>query len=255
MLSTLCFTNLSKVHLWPCTCAFLINGWRVSRTIWIICLALSSAALLRVCWWGGTSPHSYPDVSLIFGIWKLWDRLVLQESSSNTLTFWENIDVSAPFLGVLFQNSVSNVFVGVSEVVGEVGVNFHAIFIVGYYRRSMILLLGFCPSNRSSLAEFLRALIPWLPFLIGSLKFLERTTSRLQEIFREVFALPSIFVASRRRRSWRDVFTSLQRDFSCRRLSSCSLRRRELNRGNRIILFVPSCGFFITDLPCHVVTL
>ena len=53
------FTNIYKVHPEPCTHALLITGQRVSRTVWIICLALSSAALLKVGRPGGSPSRKF----------------------------------------------------------------------------------------------------------------------------------------------------------------------------------------------------
>ena len=129
-------------------------------------------ALLRFGRWGSLSSHSYPDVSITVGIFPLWDCLFLQGAPSNTLVFRGNIEVSTPFLGVPLQKSVSNIFGGGSKVVGEFGVNFCVIWIVQSSRSYLVSFLSFFPSDHSSLAPFLRALVPWYPCLLGDKNFL-----------------------------------------------------------------------------------
>ena len=86
--------NLSKVRPGTCTRAFVVTGWRVFQTFCIICLALSSVALLSIGRRGVFSSHSLlicPSrfVSAQLLVFFCFTRCVVQ-----------NLDISEKYQGI-----------------------------------------------------------------------------------------------------------------------------------------------------------
>ena len=93
------FTNLLKVHPGLCNHEFVITVRCVYRTVWIFCLALSSAALFGVAQQGGFYYHIPPHVSsmvhimpIVFLFYRVW--------STTTWTLREIIERSTLLLRV-----------------------------------------------------------------------------------------------------------------------------------------------------------
>ena len=118
-------TNLSKVNPSLCTRAVVIPGRRIYQTVWIFCLALISAALIRFGWWGVSS-------SYIFLLWPSWlafrpeifgfTRCIFQHLGYSLLlasllrTFRKSLEGFAPFLRVPFDFFIFDIFWGGHEV-------------------------------------------------------------------------------------------------------------------------------------------
>ena len=72
------------MHL--CICC---HGQRFFQAVFIFCLALDRAALIRVGGWGGFSSHHYPCVSIMVGICSILGLFIFTVCVSNTLAFWK----------------------------------------------------------------------------------------------------------------------------------------------------------------------
>ena len=145
--------------------------------------------------------------------------------------------------------NISNVFGGCSKMVQWTCTNFRAIglawstnFLSGlhYFHRVAVFLTAL-------VWGFLRTFVSPLVtcFLGGSPEFLDGLLSRMRVL--GIFSLNYIFLGPWRRRAWWDVLPSLRQDLVCSPLSSCYVRRIELNRVNRINCQYCSSGFLLPN--------
>ena len=220
----------------------------------IIFLALARAALLGVGRRGGFSSHNF----LMCPEWlssshKLY-CLFLQGVSSNTLAFWENIEVSTPLLGFPPRLVVSEVFREGSKVVRKFDVTFPSSWVLFHpmFLTLSALFYRLLRHPTARMLEFLWDYHPLVPCVTGALKFLEGLLCDFKQCPGSlIHALYSCCPVTIGRMSslhsdriyWVAVFT----------LTLYS--RIEIHRGDRIIVLVLFFGGFITNLPCHIVTL
>ena len=141
------FINLSKIHLEPCSCAFVFIRQHIFHMVFIFCLALAIADLLGVGWRGGFSSHSFLMCPSRLAYAHFWDRLVLQGASSNTLALCKYLEGSSLYFRVPLLSSVSDLFEGGSKVVSNISARLRVIWLVCsilYYWGSPILSLVCC---------------------------------------------------------------------------------------------------------------
>ena len=227
--------NIAINNIWI---KFIITSRRVSWTAWIICLVLPSAYLLRVGKKGGSSYHKFLQWPEQLAL-RLLLFLFLQGQWFNTLSFWKIYQGLCSVLEGSTRWFFSDIFIGVFEVFGgswlrfprKLALTFHSNFpgILGscylfswyFYRAVLVEVLWDFHSSLDSLLKRVS-------------NVLVVTASPLREMYLEVFSLPSSLVVPWGRISIEDVVPFIwQALLLYPYLLFYSLRRRELNRGDR----------------------
>ena len=134
----------------------------------IFCLSVWRLSGLVASW---ICPHFYPAVSSKVGIWELL-FLVYKVHDSTPWNFRKFLEDSTPFLRVLLDWFVSDIFGRGSKVISEIDENYRTnwtIFSVQYSWRSLILLPVCCVHMTAiSWKRYCGLiLIPWLNFENG----------------------------------------------------------------------------------------
>ena len=228
MLYNLCFINLSKVHPWPFNREYLITGRNVSWTVWIICPAFSSTALLRLGRWVGLSSHSYPYVSITVVICPLWDSLFLQDAFPTPWPF----DKSWGFQSILGGPPFNCLFMafsgGGSKVFRSFDLDFRASWCVPLSNILVVIHSCFWFDDRlnSRLVAFWRDLAyPLITCDDRGFGVLGKTASRLQAMSWEASSLTSMFFVTWQGRAWWAILPFSLPVFCFRALFPHSTRR------------------------------